>query len=398
MERALAANPAIARSLVRLFEARFDPAAQRQRGNDRRAVSIVSQIRTLLDAVTSLDDDRILRAYLTLIQATLRTNFYQLGADAQSKPYLSFKFDPGNIPDLPLPRPKFEIFVYSPQVEGVHLRMGDVARGGLRWSDRREDFRTEVLGLMKAQNVKNTLIVPVGAKGGFVAKRLPAERHARGSAGRGHRLLPDLHPRAARSDRQHRLRAHRAAAAGGAQRRRRSRTSWSRPTRVRRRFPTSPMPSPPNTTSGSAMPLPRAARPVMTTRRWASPRAAPGSASSATSARWLSIRNACTLPWPASATCPVTCSATACCCRGISSCRLPSIIAISSSTPSRTRSSASPSGRACSRCRARAGMTTTARSSRAAAASSRAPSSRLPCPRKRAPCSASRARPPRRTR
>ncbi len=173
MERALAANPAIARSLVRLFEARFDPAAQRQRGNDRRAVSIVSQVRTLLDAVTSLDDDRILRAYLTLMQATLRTNFYQLGPDAQSKPYLSFKFDPGNIPDLPLPRPKFEIFVYSPRVEGVHLRMGEVARGGLRWSDRREDFRTEVLGLMKAQNVKNTLIVPVGAKGGFVVKRLP---------------------------------------------------------------------------------------------------------------------------------------------------------------------------------------------------------------------------------
>jgi glutamate dehydrogenase len=173
MERTLAANPAVARSLVRLFEARFDPAAQRQRGNDRKAVNIVAQIRTLLDAVTSLDDDRILRAYLTLIQATLRTNVYQTGAAAQPKPYLSFKFDPANIPDLPLPRPKFEIFVYSPRVEGVHLRMGEVARGGLRWSDRREDFRTEVLGLMKAQNVKNTLIVPVGAKGGFVAKRLP---------------------------------------------------------------------------------------------------------------------------------------------------------------------------------------------------------------------------------
>ena len=108
------------------------------------------------------------------MQATLRTNFYQLGADGAAKGYVSFKFDPAKIPDLPLPRPKFEIFVYSPRVEGVHLRMGDVARGGIRWSDRREDFRTEVLGLMKAQNVKNTLIVPVGAKGGFVPKRLPS--------------------------------------------------------------------------------------------------------------------------------------------------------------------------------------------------------------------------------
>ena len=108
------------------------------------------------------------------MQATLRTNFYQLDAAGRPKSYVSFKFDPSKIPDLPLPRPKFEIFVYSPRVEGVHLRMGYVARGGIRWSDRREDFRTEILGLMKAQNVKNTLIVPVGAKGGFVPKRLPA--------------------------------------------------------------------------------------------------------------------------------------------------------------------------------------------------------------------------------
>src|SRR5262249_2281957 len=149
-------------------------AARRQRGHDRRVLGVVTEIRTALDAVSSLDDDRILRAYLTLVQATLRTNFYQRAADGQPKAYLSFKFDPGKLPELPLPRPKFEIFVYSPRVEGVHLRMGYVARGGLRWSDRREDFRTEVLGLMKAQNVKNTLIVPVGAKGGFVARRLPA--------------------------------------------------------------------------------------------------------------------------------------------------------------------------------------------------------------------------------
>ncbi|MFZ0551308.1 MAG: NAD-glutamate dehydrogenase domain-containing protein, partial [Steroidobacteraceae bacterium] len=177
MERALAANPAIAAGLVRLFEARLDPAAQpatTRRGRPRNlAEEIVAQINASLDSVASLDEDRILRAYLGLVQATLRTNFYRRDPAGAPLPYLSIKLDPSAIADLPLPRPKFEIFVYSPRVEGVHLRMGYVARGGIRWSDRREDFRTEVLGLMKAQNVKNTLIVPVGAKGGFVPKRLP---------------------------------------------------------------------------------------------------------------------------------------------------------------------------------------------------------------------------------
>ncbi|MGH8304201.1 MAG: NAD-glutamate dehydrogenase, partial [Steroidobacteraceae bacterium] len=173
MERTLAANAAIARNLVRLFATRFDPATARTAKADRSADSLVAQIRSGLDGVASLDDDRILRAYLNLVRATLRTNFYQTGRDGQPRSYLSFKFDPGMIADLPLPKPKFEIFVYSPRVEAVHLRMGHVARGGIRWSDRREDFRTEVLGLMKAQNVKNTVIVPVGAKGGFVPKRLP---------------------------------------------------------------------------------------------------------------------------------------------------------------------------------------------------------------------------------
>jgi glutamate dehydrogenase len=183
MERALAANPAIAAGLVRLFEARLDPAAQaaprrrvrkeRPDGRGNSAEEIAAQIRASLDSVASLDEDRILRAYLGLVQATLRTNFYRRDAGGEPLAYLSLKLDPAAIPDLPLPRPKFEIFVYSPRVEGVHLRMGYVARGGIRWSDRREDFRTEVLGLMKAQNVKNTLIVPVGAKGGFVPKRLP---------------------------------------------------------------------------------------------------------------------------------------------------------------------------------------------------------------------------------
>ena len=174
MERTLTANPAIATALVRLFEARFDPDhAHGTRAADRAAEHIVARIRTGLDRVSSLDEDRILRAYLTLVQATTRTNHYRRGAGGAPLDYLSFKFTPAAIPDLPLPRPKYEIFVYSPRVEGVHLRMGDVARGGIRWSDRREDFRTEILGLMKAQHVKNTLIVPVGAKGGFVPKCLP---------------------------------------------------------------------------------------------------------------------------------------------------------------------------------------------------------------------------------
>ncbi len=172
MERALAANPAVARNLTRLFEAMFEPGAGRRA--DARAERLAATIRSSLDSVASLDEDRILRAYLALVRATLRTNFYQQDASGRPKSYLSFKLDPQRIADLPLPRPKFEIFVYSPRVEGVHLRMGYVARGGIRWSDRREDFRTEILGLMKAQNVKNTVIVPVGAKGGFVPKRLPA--------------------------------------------------------------------------------------------------------------------------------------------------------------------------------------------------------------------------------
>ncbi len=175
MERTLSANPAIARNLVKLFEARFDPDLVRTgRAAERTAAQLKELLLAALDAVASLDEDRILRAYLTLLEATLRTNFYQQDAAGKPRSYVSFKLDPARIPDLPLPRPKFEIFVYSPRVEGTHLRMGYVARGGIRWSDRREDFRTEVLGLMKAQNVKNTLIVPVGAKGGFVAKRLPA--------------------------------------------------------------------------------------------------------------------------------------------------------------------------------------------------------------------------------
>src|SRR5262249_49400177 len=130
----------------------------------------VNAINQRLDTVESLDHDRILRSYLTLIQATLRTSFFQRGPDGRPKSYVAFKLEPRAIPELPAPRPRFEIWVYSPRFEGVHLRFGPVARGGLRWSDRRDDFRTEILGLVKAQMVKNAVIVPVGAKGGFVIK------------------------------------------------------------------------------------------------------------------------------------------------------------------------------------------------------------------------------------
>jgi glutamate dehydrogenase len=217
MSETLARHPAIASLLIELFEARFDP--DREISNKRRAEQARKQLRRrfkalvggslerdkafadyleelveargadretqvaairrafrrALESVSSLDEDRILFAFHEVIGATLRTNYYQPGREGEIKDYVSFKLDSQAVPDLPLPRPFREIWVYSPRFEGIHLRGGMIARGGLRWSDRREDFRTEVLGLMKAQNVKNTMIVPVGAKGGFVLKRPPAE-------------------------------------------------------------------------------------------------------------------------------------------------------------------------------------------------------------------------------
>ncbi|MEV7420437.1 NAD-glutamate dehydrogenase [Streptomyces sp. NPDC089919] len=171
MEDTLRNNVHTTRLLVSLFEARMSPG--RQAAGTELIDAMLEELDGALDQVASLDEDRILRSFLTLIKATLRTNFFQTDGAGQPHAYVSMKFDPQAIPDLPAPRPAFEIWVYSPRVEGVHLRFGKVARGGLRWSDRREDFRTEILGLVKAQMVKNTVIVPVGAKGGFVAKNLP---------------------------------------------------------------------------------------------------------------------------------------------------------------------------------------------------------------------------------
>jgi len=214
MEQTLAAWPLAARLLVEYFEARFDPgraeekrsqrmAARKQLyqqctelaqgiddpvlhefledvflaretdGRDDDANAGRKALTRILESVASADQDRILRSFSDTIRAMLRTNFFQLDARGQQHEYTSFKFDSAGLPDLPKPRPHREVWVYSPRVEGVHLRGGEVARGGLRWSDRREDFRTEVLGLMKAQTVKNTMIVPVGAKGGFFVKNLP---------------------------------------------------------------------------------------------------------------------------------------------------------------------------------------------------------------------------------
>ncbi|HVK56605.1 MAG TPA: NAD-glutamate dehydrogenase [Burkholderiales bacterium] len=171
IEQTLDAHPGITRKLIELFKARFDTAQTQDR--EQRVAALEAEIKAALDKVANLDEDRILRRFLAVIKASLRTNYYQKGADGKPKSYLSFKLNPQLVPELPEPKPMFEIFVYSPRVEGIHLRGGKVARGGLRWSDRMEDFRTEVLGLVKAQMVKNSVIVPVGSKGGFVLKQSP---------------------------------------------------------------------------------------------------------------------------------------------------------------------------------------------------------------------------------
>ena len=179
-EQALAANPKLAALILALFKTRFDPNLPESRETRRsRSSKLEFMIEASLNEVVSLDDDRALRRIARLVTGILRTNYYQVDAQGEPKPYMSFKIDSNALVDLPAPKPYREIWVASPQVEGVHLRFGPVARGGLRWSDRRDDFRTEVLDLVKAQQVKNAIIVPAGAKGGFYPKRLPP----RGAAG-----------------------------------------------------------------------------------------------------------------------------------------------------------------------------------------------------------------------
>ncbi|WP_281964634.1 NAD-glutamate dehydrogenase [Serinicoccus marinus] len=182
LEEALVANPRIARLLIDLFAARFDPDAEGgEQEREQRTADVSDDLYRALDEVASLDQDRILRSLADVVRATLRTNFYQRGEDGEPKAWVSLKLWPRELELLPEPRPAFEIWVYAPRVEGSHLRFGPVARGGLRWSDRREDFRTEVLGLVKAQMVKNAVIVPTGSKGAFFPKQLPdpaADREA----------------------------------------------------------------------------------------------------------------------------------------------------------------------------------------------------------------------------
>jgi glutamate dehydrogenase len=173
-EHALANNKKIAALILALFKARFDPnLPETMETRQVRSSKLEFMIEAALNEVVSLDEDRALRRIAHLVKAIRRTNYYQPGEGGEPKPYMSFKIDSNAIAELPAPKPYREIWVASPQVEGVHLRFGPVARGGLRWSDRRDDFRTEVLDLVKAQQVKNAIIVPVGAKGGFYAKRLP---------------------------------------------------------------------------------------------------------------------------------------------------------------------------------------------------------------------------------
>jgi len=166
----------IGQLLVNYFEARMSPT-----GASAGYETLGENISSALDEVLLLNEDRVLRRILELMQASLRTNYFQHDKEGAPRTYLSIKFDPRVISDLPLPRPKYEIFVCAPTFEGVHLRGGDIARGGLRWSDRHEDYRTEILGLMKAQVVKNGVIVPTGAKGGFIIKARSGEVDTIGS-------------------------------------------------------------------------------------------------------------------------------------------------------------------------------------------------------------------------
>ena len=191
MEEVLVARSGFASELVRKFELQFDPRLTKKKRAEELEVCS-DRITRAIGRAKSLDEDRILNAFAGAVAATLRTNYYLRDADGTALSYLSIKIDSRSLPEVPLPRPKYEIFVYSPRVEGLHLRGGDIARGGLRWSDRREDFRTEVLGLMKAQVVKNTVIVPTGAKGGFVTQA-PARRRSGGDYGRGHCLLSPIY-------------------------------------------------------------------------------------------------------------------------------------------------------------------------------------------------------------
>jgi glutamate dehydrogenase len=353
----LARYPEIARSLVQLFHTRFDPGFEGAR--DKAEAKVMKGIEALLEEVPSLDDDRIIRRFANIIRVTQRTNFFQIDLHGQPPETISFKIASQQVEAMPDPKPFREIFVYSPRVEGVHLRFGEIARGGLRWSDRPQDFRTEVLGLVKAQQVKNAVIVPVGSKGGFVPKQMPAnpDRETRQAEGTGscYKLFvpacstsPTILSATPSSRRQMVVRHDGddpylvvAADKGTAT------------------FSDTANAISEGMASGSAMRSRPAAARAMTTRRWASPRAAAGRRSNAISAKSITTFRPSPSPWSAWATCPAMFSAMACCCRRRSVCSRPSITATSSSIPIPIRPGAMPNANGCSICRAHRGTTMT---------------------------------------
>ncbi len=356
IEATFAAHPAIAAELVALFKLRFDPDAAADAG--ARAECQVRAIEQALEGVDNLSEDRVLREYLALILATTRTNYWCRDAAGMPKRFLSFKFDSSKVPGLPEPKPMFEIFVYSTHFEGVHLRGGKVARGGLRWSDRPEDFRTEVLGLVKAQMVKNAVIVPVGSKGGFVLKRAPAPSDREAFMKEGVACYQDyLRGLLDLTDN-------------------RVGDGIVPPPRVRRHDPDDPylvVAADKGTAtfsdyangisreygfwlgdafaSGGSAGYDHKEMGITARGAWESV--------SGTSAKWASTRRRPTSPSSASATCRATSSATGCCCHATSGSSPPSITGTSSSTPTRIPRHRSPSASACSSCRARHGPTTT---------------------------------------
>jgi glutamate dehydrogenase len=378
---AIVSNPAVARALVDHFAARFDPALD---ATEEARATVRQRLVTVLDELARLDHDRILRGFLQLMDATLRTNAYRpdATADGSGEPYLSFKLDPSQVPGMPKPLPHREIFVHSPRVEGIHLRGGRVARGGLRWSDRKDDVRTEVLDLVKAQVLKNALIVPTGAKGGFVLMREPQDPEARRDEVRrqyvnfvrgmldvtddldGDELVPPPHVVRHDGDDPYLVVA---ADRGTA-------TFSDTANELARRYGFWLDDA---FASGGSNGYDH--KELGVTAR------GPGSPSNATSAssEWTSRPSPS--PWSASATCPGTCSATGCCGRGPSGSWPRSTTGTSSSTRTPIRNVPSRSASGCTTSRARRGRTTTRPCSPRAAASTPGP----PVPSRSPPRSAS---------
>src|SRR4051812_6495770 len=386
VEETLAAHPDVVARLVLLFETRFSPG--RVNGRATRQEELVESLRGSIGEVESLDADRVLTSLLAAVTATQRTTYYAMSSP--TRPALAIKLDPAEVPDLPEPRPRYEVWVSSPRVMGIHLRFGKVARGGLRWSDRREDLRTEVLGLVKAQMVKNTVIVPTGAKGGFVVKNPPADgsRDAVLAEGRacyklfigallaltdnlvdGAVVPPEKVVRHDGDDTYLVVAADKGTATF---------SDLANSVAIERGFWLGDAFASGGsvgydhkamgiTARGAVAPAPRAAGWVRPTGPGGARPGGRGGRPPATSASSGSTSRSRTSPSSASATCPVTSSATGCCCPSTSVWWPPSTTGTSSSTPFRTRRRPSSSGSGSSGCSARRGTTTTAPGSAPAA-------------------------------